>query len=66
MDQSSFWTVDAAGGVGKTAQPLIASPEPGRMLAFAPFLGFIWRMSVWASRVSRTRTAPLHDQKETP
>ncbi len=45
MDQSSFWTVDAAGAPGKPHRPLMASPEPGRLLAFAPFLGFIWRMS---------------------
>ncbi len=45
MDQSSFWTVDAARVPGKPHRPLMASPEPGRLLAFAPFLGFIWRMS---------------------
>ncbi len=32
--------------LGLMVRPLMASPEPGRMLAFAPFLGFIWRMSV--------------------
>ena len=41
MDQRSFWTVDAAGAPGKLRGPPMASPEPGRMLAFAPFRGFI-------------------------
>ena len=46
MDQRSFWTVDAAGAPGKLCRPPMASPEPGRMLAFAPFQGFIRGMSI--------------------
>jgi hypothetical protein len=45
IDQTSFWTVDAAGAPGKLHRPPMASPEPGRMLAFAPFQGFIRGMS---------------------
>ena len=45
MDQRSFWMVDAAGAPGKLRRPPMASPEPGRMLAFAPFQGFIRGMS---------------------
>jgi|HubBroStandDraft_6_1064221.scaffolds.fasta_scaffold92101_2 hypothetical protein len=49
MDQRSFgrsfWTVDAARAPGKLCRPPMASPEPGGMLAFAPFQGFIRGMS---------------------
>src|SRR5580704_5397908 len=49
MDQRSFgrsfWTVDAARAPGKLCRPPMASPEPGGMLAFAPFKGFIRGMS---------------------
>ena len=45
MDQTSFWTFDAAGAPGNCVGPLMASSEPGRMLAFAPFQGFIRGMS---------------------
>jgi hypothetical protein len=40
-----FWPVDAAGAPGKLRGPPMASWEPGRMLAFAPFEGFIREMS---------------------
>jgi hypothetical protein len=46
MDQSSFWTVDAAGAPGKLCRPTMASSEPGRMLAFETFPGFIRGISV--------------------
>ena len=49
MDQRSFgrsfWTVDAARAPGKLCRPPMASSEPGRMIAFAPFQGFIRGMS---------------------
>ena len=45
MDQRSFWIVDAAGAPRKLCRPPMTSPEPGRMLAFAPFQGFIRGMS---------------------
>ncbi len=34
MDQSSFWTVDAAGGAGKTAQAAHGFPETGQNDSF--------------------------------
>ena len=52
MDQRSFgrsfWTVDAARAPGKLCRPPMASPEPGGMLAFAPFQGFIRGMSIYS------------------
>jgi hypothetical protein len=39
MDQTSSWTFDAAGAPGKLRRSPMASPEPGRMLAFASFQG---------------------------
>jgi hypothetical protein len=38
--------MDAAGAPGNLRRPTMASSEPGRMLAFAPFHGFIRGMSV--------------------
>ena len=46
MDQRSSWISGTAETPGKPCRPPMASPEPGRMLAFAPFHGFIWGMSV--------------------
>ena len=46
MDQSSFWTVDATGPPRKLCRPTMASPEPGGMLRFLRFQGFIRGMSV--------------------
>ena len=46
LDQRSFGTVDAAGAPEKFRRPLVATPEPGRMLAFTPPQGFIRGMSV--------------------
>lgn len=46
MDQRSCWVVKEAGTLGKWRRPPTASPEPDRMIAFAPFQGFIWAMSV--------------------
>ena len=43
MDQRSFWTLDAAGAPGKLRPRWLT--EPGGMLAFAPFQGFIRGMS---------------------
>ena len=45
-DQASFRAVDPAGLPGKLCGPTMASPELRRMLAFAPFQGFIRGMSV--------------------
>ena len=45
MDQTSFWTSGTAEAPGKLRRPPMASPEPGRMLAFAPFQGIIRGMS---------------------
>ena len=44
-DQASFWAVDPAGPPGKLCRPTMASPQPGRMIGFAPFQGFIRGMS---------------------
>ena len=49
MDQTSFWTLGTAEAPGKLRRPPMASPEPGRMLAFAPFQGFIRGMSIEAA-----------------
>jgi len=46
MDISSFWTLGAAEAAGESYRPPMAYPEPGGMLAFAPFHWFIWGMSV--------------------
>ena len=46
MDQRSFWASGTAEAPGKLFRPPMASSEPGRMLAFAPFPGFIRGMSV--------------------
>jgi len=45
-DQASFWAVDPAGLPGKLRGPTTASPQPGGMLEFATFHGFIRGMSV--------------------
>ena len=45
MDQRSAWTVDAAEATGKLRGSPMASPQPGGMLGFAPFRGFIRGMS---------------------
>ena len=45
MDQRSFWAVNAAGAPRKLRGSPMAFPEPGRMIAFAPFQGFIRGMS---------------------
>jgi len=45
MDQRSVWTVDAAGAPRKRRGSPMASPQPGGMLGFAPFRGFIRGMS---------------------
>ena len=45
MDQTSFWTLDTAAAPGKLRGPPMASRESGRMLALAPFRGFIGGMS---------------------
>ena len=39
MDQSSFWTVDAAGGAGKTAQAAHGFPGTRKIASFRPILG---------------------------
>jgi hypothetical protein len=49
-DQWSFWTVDAAGSPRKLRRSPIAFAEPGRMIAVAPFQGFIRGMSAYAHR----------------
>jgi hypothetical protein len=46
MDQAPFWAVNAVGAPGKLCRPPMASPEPGRMIAFASFQWLIWGMSV--------------------
>jgi predicted O-methyltransferase YrrM len=46
MDQASFWAVDVAGPPRKLYRPTMASPQPGRMIVFAPVLELIWGMSV--------------------
>jgi len=50
MDISSFWTLGAAEAAGESYRPPMAYPEPGGMLAFAPFHWFIWGMSVYTGR----------------
>jgi hypothetical protein len=45
MDQTSFWTSGTAEAPAKLRMPPMASREPGRMLEFALFQGFIWGMS---------------------
>ena len=64
MDQTSFWTLDTAAAPGKLRGPPMASREPGRMLAFAPFRGFIRGMSALVSRAmySLKRVIALHHQ----
>jgi hypothetical protein len=47
MDQRAVWTVDAAGAPRKLRGSPMASPQPGGMLGFAPFRGFIRGMSVY-------------------
>src|SRR5262245_47562795 len=37
---------------GNLCRPPIASPEPGRMIAFPPFQGFIWGMSAQPDRAA--------------
>jgi hypothetical protein len=46
MDQTSLWTVDAAGAPGKLRRSPMGSPEPCRMLPFPPLQGFVRGMSV--------------------
>ena len=41
MDQRSFGRSFTAEATGKLCRPSMASPEPGRMIAFPPFQGFI-------------------------
>jgi hypothetical protein len=45
VDQRSFWTAGTAEASGNLCRPPVTFSEPARMLAFAPFQGFIWRMS---------------------
>ena len=45
MDQTSFGRPCTAEAPGKLRRPPLASPESGRMLAFAPVQGFIWGVS---------------------
>jgi hypothetical protein len=45
IDQRSFGTSDTAEATEKLRRPPMAYPEPGRMLAFAPFQGVIRGMS---------------------
>ena len=45
MDISSFWTLGTAEAAGESYRPPMASPEPAKLLGFAPFHGFIWGMS---------------------
>jgi hypothetical protein len=61
MDQRSFWMVDAAGAPRKLRRPPMASPEPSRMLAFAPFQGFI-RGNVTIGQATTKRNGPRVDQ----
>jgi len=53
MDISSFWTLGAAEAAGESYRPPMAYPEPGGMLAFAPFHWFIWGMSVNINQLRR-------------
>jgi hypothetical protein len=46
MDQRAFWVVNANAAPKDLRRPLMASPEPGRMIAFASFHEFMWGMSV--------------------
>jgi hypothetical protein len=50
MHQRSFWISGTAEAPGKLRRPPMASSEPGRMLAFAPFHGFIRGMSVQSAQ----------------
>jgi hypothetical protein len=45
MDHTSFPTLGTAEAPAKLRTPPMASPERGRMLAFAPFQGVIRGMS---------------------
>ncbi|MEA2907975.1 MAG: hypothetical protein QOJ15_56 [Bradyrhizobium sp.] len=45
MDQVSFLDGGRGGTAEKLYWPTIASPQPGGMLAFATFHGFVWEMS---------------------
>ena len=45
MDQASFWRSGTAEAPGKLCRPPMASPEPGRMLAFPPFQGHLGNVS---------------------
>lgn len=45
MDRAAFLTVGTADAQGKLRRPTVASPEPGKMIAFGMFHGFIWGMS---------------------
>ena len=55
MDQTSFWTLGMAEAPGKLGRPLTVYSEPGRMLAFAQFQGFIWGMSTKYRTMIRRR-----------
>ena len=46
MDHMLFWTSSTAEALGKLRRQPMASPEPDRMIAFAPLQGFIRGMSV--------------------
>ena len=64
MGQTSFWAVDAAGAPGKPHRPLMASPQPGRMIAFAPFQGVIRGMSVHTHPDRRHCKRGSYDQQD--
>jgi len=63
MDQTSSWTFDAAGAPGKLRRSPMASPEPGRMLAFASFQGSSGNVRSYAVAGQRitTRSEAWHD-----
>jgi hypothetical protein len=50
VTSASFWTWGTAEAPRKLRWPLLVYPELGRMLAFAPFQGFIRGMSVEGAR----------------
>jgi hypothetical protein len=45
VDQRSFSELGTAEAPRRLCRQLMAFSEPARMLAFAPFQGFIWTMS---------------------
>jgi hypothetical protein len=56
LDHTSYGRFCTAEAPGKLCRPAMASPEHGRMLAFAPSQGFIWGMSVKVLRRSQADT----------